>query len=144
MSWDEKFLRISCSNILFSGILLLFWRFPASINLISGKIWKINNRPAPNKGVLGGKLMQINKNVLDYYSGDKSTFHFSCKLYCNSKIQFFSPRIFSFLKKNVRGSDSGGWKKNLFFNLRSYLSRASLWLGLQKSVPQAFVTIEQQ
>ena len=28
---------------------------------------KINKRPGPNKDILGGKLLKINKKVLNYY-----------------------------------------------------------------------------
>ena len=37
------------------------------------KLLKINKRPAPNKDVLGGKSLENNKNVLDYYLADQST-----------------------------------------------------------------------
>ena len=55
------------------------------------KYLKNNNRPAPNKGVLEGKLTQINKNVLDYYSGDKSTWtHITCDILVASLMLFGS------------------------------------------------------
>ena len=40
------------------------------ISILLGSFSKINKRPGPNKDVLGGKLTENNKNVLDYYQAD--------------------------------------------------------------------------
>ena len=57
----------------FCNILYLFWWFPAQIELISWKFSKINYCPVPNKDVLGGKMLENNKNVMDFYLGHQST-----------------------------------------------------------------------
>ena len=49
---------------------LTFFTFPCLNETHVGKY--VKNSPALNKSVLGGKLTKNNKNVLDYYSGDKS------------------------------------------------------------------------
>ena len=44
----------------------------SSVNFMPGYTWRIDNYPIPNMGVLRERLMQSNKNVLDYYLGNKN------------------------------------------------------------------------
>ena len=37
------------------------------ISILLGNFSKINEHPEPNKDVVGGKLTENNKNILDYY-----------------------------------------------------------------------------
>ena len=51
-----------------TGLLPKLRRENALISVLEEIFSKIDKRPVFNKGVLGGKMLKNNKNVLDYYS----------------------------------------------------------------------------